>query len=90
MAAIVQGNTLTVANAGDSRCVLCRKGKAIAMTEDHKPTTPEEHDRIMKVLPLDPAVQDDTRSAQTLKTQGNRRDGRATQSTQACSRFPEK
>ena len=40
---------LTVANAGDSRCVLCRKGKAIAMTEDHKPTTPEEHDRIMKV-----------------------------------------
>ena len=57
MAAIVQGNTLTVANAGDSRCVLCRKGKAIAMTEDHKPTTPEEHDRIMKVLPpLVPAV----------------------------------
>ena len=63
MAAIVRGNTLTVANAGDSRCVLCRKGKAVAMTEDHKPTTPEEHDRIMKVLPLSPAVKSGTCSA---------------------------
>lgn len=31
-----------VANAGDSRSVLCREGKAIALSEDHKPDSPIE------------------------------------------------
>ena len=37
-----------VANAGDSRCVLSRDGKAVALTEDHKPNNEEEFSRIMK------------------------------------------
>eukprot|EP01026_Neomeris_dumetosa_P045773 TRINITY_DN3880_c1_g1_i5.p1 TRINITY_DN3880_c1_g1~~TRINITY_DN3880_c1_g1_i5.p1 ORF type:complete len:426 (+),score=91.71 TRINITY_DN3880_c1_g1_i5:333-1610(+) len=45
--AFVQGTTLWVANAGDSRCVLCRNGNAVAMTEDHKPTDPPENERII-------------------------------------------
>eukprot|EP01025_Chloroclados_australasicus_P004436 TRINITY_DN11095_c0_g2_i2.p1 TRINITY_DN11095_c0_g2~~TRINITY_DN11095_c0_g2_i2.p1 ORF type:complete len:443 (-),score=105.56 TRINITY_DN11095_c0_g2_i2:1027-2355(-) len=45
--AFVQGgHTLWVANAGDSRCVICRNGKMVAMTEDHKPTDVEESERI--------------------------------------------
>lgn len=39
---------LQVANAGDSRCVICRAGRAVAMTVDHKPNDEAEHDRIRK------------------------------------------
>lgn len=44
--AVVQGARLYVANAGDSRCVLARSGKAIPMSEDHKPDLPIENARI--------------------------------------------
>lgn len=37
-----------VANAGDSRSVLCRAGKAIALSEDHKPESTIEENRIKK------------------------------------------
>lgn len=46
--ALVKGNTLVVANAGDSRCVCSRGGQAVAMTNDHKPTDTEEFNRITK------------------------------------------
>jgi len=37
---------LHTANVGDSRAVLCRDKKAVALTIDHKPTLPEETKRI--------------------------------------------
>ncbi|KAJ0392435.1 hypothetical protein P43SY_006501 [Pythium insidiosum] len=39
---------LYVANLGDSRAVLCRDGKALALTRDHKPSLPDERLRILK------------------------------------------
>ena len=47
--AVVRDRTLTVANAGDSRCVLCRGGAALEMSSDHKPELPEESARIEAV-----------------------------------------
>jgi len=37
---------LVVANAGDSRAVLCRAGLAVALSDDHKPNNPTERKRI--------------------------------------------
>lgn len=44
--AVVKGNELWVANAGDSRAVLCRNGQAVALSEDHKPQSEAERNRI--------------------------------------------
>lgn len=38
--------TLLTANIGDSRAILCRGGKAIDMTRDHKPSDDQERKRI--------------------------------------------
>lgn len=45
--AVKKGDQLIVANAGDSRGVLCRGGKAIALSEDHKPAQEIERNRII-------------------------------------------
>ncbi|ORZ06622.1 phosphatase 2C-like domain-containing protein [Absidia repens] len=45
-ALITKDNVLFVANAGDSRAVLCVSGRAIALSEDHKPTNDKETQRI--------------------------------------------
>lgn len=37
---------IIVANAGDSRAVLCRKGDTLALSMDHKPNDPKERKRI--------------------------------------------
>lgn len=39
---------LYIANAGDSRSVLARKGKAVPLSFDHKPENDEERRRIEK------------------------------------------
>ncbi|XP_003739466.1 probable protein phosphatase 2C 60 [Galendromus occidentalis] len=44
--ALLKGNLLTVANAGDSRAIICRNGKAIDMSVDHKPEDAAERMRI--------------------------------------------
>jgi len=44
----IKGNTIYCANAGDSRGVLCRAGKAINLSDDHKPMDPIEKARIEK------------------------------------------
>lgn len=46
LAALVIGSSLVVANAGDCRAVLCRRGKAIEMSRDHKPGCFREKERI--------------------------------------------
>ncbi|PSS01155.1 Protein like [Actinidia chinensis var. chinensis] len=46
LAALVVGSSLIVANAGDCRAVLCRQGKAIEMSRDHKPVSLQERKRI--------------------------------------------
>lgn len=43
---VLQGNLLTVANLGDCRAVLGQQGKLIPLSEDHKPTRPDEKKRI--------------------------------------------
>jgi len=46
--ACIRQDLIVVANAGDSRAVLCRKGIAVDMSEDHKPNLPVESRRIHK------------------------------------------
>ncbi|CAF0795703.1 unnamed protein product [Rotaria sordida] len=45
---LLRDKQLYVANAGDSRCVVCRNGQAIEMSFDHKPEDPKERSRIEK------------------------------------------
>ena len=45
--AIKRGDELYVANAGDSRGVLCRGTTAVALSEDHKPASDIEKNRII-------------------------------------------
>ncbi|KAK2980874.1 hypothetical protein RJ640_003064 [Escallonia rubra] len=46
--AIIRYNQLVVANAGDSRCVISRKGQAYNLSLDHKPDLELERERILK------------------------------------------
>jgi serine/threonine protein phosphatase PrpC len=46
IAGLQRGRVLYVANAGDSRAVLCRAGTAMALSRDHKPSLKAERDRI--------------------------------------------
>jgi len=47
--ALIQASKLTVANVGDTRAVLCRAGKAMRLSFDHKPKVPSEKERIEKL-----------------------------------------
>ena len=44
---IVTRRSLTVANVGDSRAVLCRAGTALPLSRDHKPKVSAERERIL-------------------------------------------
>lgn len=46
--AIVKAGAITVANVGDSRCVVCTEGIAKDLSVDHKPEAPEETARVEK------------------------------------------
>ncbi|KAL5283487.1 PPM1B family protein [Megaselia abdita] len=41
-------NQLYIANCGDSRAVLCRNGRPVFATQDHKPELPKETERIQQ------------------------------------------
>ena len=45
---LVTKDLIVCSNSGDSRAVLCRDAKAIALSEDHKPNNDEEQKRITK------------------------------------------
>lgn len=45
---LIVGNRVFCANVGDSRAVLCRNGKAINLSLDHKTVNPEEAERIRR------------------------------------------
>ncbi|KAL5206830.1 hypothetical protein ABZP36_035039 [Zizania latifolia] len=45
--AIIRNDQLIVANAGDSRCVISRKGQAYDLSRDHKPELDSEKERIL-------------------------------------------
>lgn len=40
---------LVISNCGDSRAILCREGKAVQLSEDHKPDRPDEKKRIERL-----------------------------------------
>ncbi|XP_010447488.1 PREDICTED: probable protein phosphatase 2C 60 isoform X1 [Camelina sativa] len=46
--AVIRNKQLFVANAGDSRCVISRKGQAYNLSRDHKPDLDAEKERILK------------------------------------------
>ncbi|XXG80426.1 hypothetical protein AAC387_Pa09g1291 [Persea americana] len=46
LTALIFGSLLLVANAGDCRAVLCRKGEAVEMSQDHRPSYAAERKRI--------------------------------------------
>lgn len=46
LTAFIWGDQLMVANAGDCRAVLCRRGRAIELSHDHRPTNAEEALRV--------------------------------------------
>ena len=47
VALLVTHRSLTVANVGDSRAVLCRSGVALPLSRDHKPKNAVERQRIL-------------------------------------------
>jgi serine/threonine protein phosphatase PrpC len=46
LAALVAGGDLIVANAGDCRAILCRRGRLIELSRDHKASSIHESTRI--------------------------------------------
>ncbi|XP_010921355.2 probable protein phosphatase 2C 47 [Elaeis guineensis] len=46
LTALLFGRLLLVANAGDCRAVLCRKGKAVELSQDHRPIYAAERQRV--------------------------------------------
>lgn len=48
VALLVTRRSLTVANLGDSRAVLCRAGVALPLSRDHKPRSNAERQRILQ------------------------------------------
>jgi protein phosphatase 2C len=47
IASVLHDDCVTTANIGDSRAILCRNKKAIALSDDHKPNRPSEYGKVM-------------------------------------------
>jgi len=44
---LIRDNQIFIANAGDSRCIICEDARVFALSSDHKPSIPFERDRIL-------------------------------------------
>jgi serine/threonine protein phosphatase PrpC len=74
LVAFLTGNRqLYVANAGDSRCIACVAGEAVALSVDHKPDLPAEKKRIEEASH---DVQDSVEIVQGKRTKIARVDGK--------------
>lgn len=49
LAALLQGSQLHVANAGDSRAVISKRGRAEELSRDHRPGLQSEYERVMQM-----------------------------------------
>ncbi|CAM8985590.1 unnamed protein product [Rhodiola kirilowii] len=49
LTALILGRTMVIANAGDSRAVLGKRGRAIELSKDHKPNCTSERQRIERL-----------------------------------------
>ncbi|KAJ6678282.1 PROTEIN PHOSPHATASE 2C 47-RELATED [Salix viminalis] len=49
LTALILGRTMLIANAGDSRAVLSKRGRAVELSKDHKPNCSSERQRIERL-----------------------------------------
>ncbi|KAK3256622.1 hypothetical protein CYMTET_34239, partial [Cymbomonas tetramitiformis] len=66
--------SMYIANLGDSRAVLCRGGKAVRLSEDHKPSRRDERNRIEKAGGIVAQVQGIWRVTREAFTERDRRE----------------
>ncbi|CAF1354129.1 unnamed protein product [Didymodactylos carnosus] len=89
---ILRDKQLYVANAGDSRCVVSRDGKAIEMSTDHKPEDPIERERIEKAgykVTLDGRVSGGLNLSRAIGDHGYKRTANLSAEEQAITAYPE-
>eukprot|EP00914_Ancora_sagittata_P017375 GHVO01034253.1.p1 GENE.GHVO01034253.1~~GHVO01034253.1.p1 ORF type:complete len:643 (+),score=114.07 GHVO01034253.1:100-1929(+) len=82
---------IIAANAGDSRAVLCRGNRAMALTEDHKPQLAHEAERINKAggAVLNGRVDGNLNLSRSLGDLYYKRDTTIPQKAQRISAFPD-
>jgi len=89
------GPRILCANAGDSRAVLSRAGRAVGLSEDHKPENPEETARIVKAggyvqqMPGGARIQGDLNLSRSLGDLRYKKPADAPPEEQILTAFPE-
>jgi protein phosphatase 1G len=90
--ALLSGRDLYVANAGDSRCVVCRDGKVVEMSFDHKPEDDIELSRIRKAggrVTLDGRVNGGLNLSRAIGDHGYKANTELTAEEQMISALPD-
>lgn len=90
--AFLHGRELYVANAGDSRCVVCRDGKVVEMSFDHKPEDDIELSRIRKAggrVTLDGRVNGGLNLSRAIGDHGYKKNTELTAEEQMISALPD-
>lgn len=90
--ALIAGRELYVANAGDSRCIVCRGGKTVEMSFDHKPEDDIELARIRKAggrVTLDGRVNGGLNLSRAIGDHGYKTNKELTPEEQMISALPD-